>query len=263
MNLAIHTASRGPQPPRLVIYGPPGVGKSTWAAGAPSPVFLPVEDGLGNLDVPAITDAGKRTLTSLDEVHGAIDLLDGQHGYKTLVLDSCTALQELVFQAVAEENGAKTIADVSYGRGYPQALTLWCRLLQRLDTLRDQRGMAIVVIGHSQVEPYADPEGEAYDRFVLRLHQQREGKPSLRATTVEWADAVLFGNFRAYRREAGEGFNKRTIAGGSGERILYTSPHPARVAKNRYGLPSELPLTWGDFFAAFQAAHQTQTNDTN
>lgn len=257
MSLTIHTAKRGMKPPRLVLYGPPGVGKSTWAAAAPSPVFLPIEDGLGNLDVAAITDEGKNTLTSLDEVHMALDLLDGQHSYKTLVLDSCTALQELVFTAVAEENGAKTIADVSYGRGYPQALTFWTRLLRRLDMLRETRGMAIVVIGHSQVEPYADPEGEAYDRFVLRLHQQREGKPSLRATTTEWCDALLFANFRAYRTETGDGFNKRTIAGGSGERILYTSPHPARVAKNRYGLAPELPLTWDAFFSAFKAAHQT------
>ncbi|MDR0869400.1 MAG: ATP-binding protein [Planctomycetaceae bacterium] len=33
-------------PPRLLIYGTEGIGKSTFGASAPKPIFIPTEDGL-------------------------------------------------------------------------------------------------------------------------------------------------------------------------------------------------------------------------
>lgn len=237
-------------PPRLVVYGPPGVGKSYFAAGAPSPVFLALEDGLGTLDVPVLAGETGR-IASWGEFGEALQLCE-ELDAKTIVIDSITAAQDLLFAQVAKEDGAKSIADIAYGKGYPRALPRWLGMLAKLDDLR-ARGKAIILIGHSQVEPYADPEGEAYDRHALRLHQQSEGKPSLRASTMEWADIVGFASMRSFKRKVGKGFDERTVAVGN-DRVLYTTPAPARTVKSRYALPDELPLDWAAFMQALRAA---------
>lgn len=239
-------------PPRVVVYGPPKVGKSTFAAGAPSPVFLPLEDGLGTLDVPILAgESGK--IASWPEFGEALQIVGDMPDVRTVVIDSVTAAQDLLFGQIAREAGVKSIADIDYGKGYPRALPRWLGMLGTLDALRAS-GKAIVLIGHSQVEPYANPEGETYDRHTLRLHQQAEGKPSLRAAVLEWADVLGFATLRTFASKVGKGFDERVIAKGAGERVLYTTPAPARVAGSRYALPDELPLEWSAFIGAYKAA---------
>lgn len=239
-------------PPRVLIYGPPKTGKTSWAAQAAQPLFLPTEDGLGTLDVPVLAGpTGK--LATWDELRHAIIEAGAVEGVRTVVLDSITAAQDLCFAAVAQEERVPSIAHVAYGKGYPRALAKWLGMLADLDALRAS-GKLIIVIGHSQTEQYADPEGEAYDRHVPRLHQQAEGKPSLRAATVEWADIVAFASMRVMRKTAGEGFRERTLAVGN-ERMLYLAPSPARVAGSRLPMPAELPLEWAAFSGALRAAY--------
>jgi hypothetical protein len=238
-------------PPRLVLYGTAKVGKSTFAAGATRPVFLPTEDGLGTLDVPVIAgEHGK--LETWGDLHEALHVAE-QSDAKVIVIDSITAAQDLCFAEVCRgESNAKSIADIPYGKGYPRALTLWLAFLARLDYARSLR-KAIILIGHAQVETYADPEGEPYDRHALRLHQQSDGKPSLRAATTEWADVIAFAAQRVYKSKTGKGFDERTVAGG-GERVLYTQPSPSRTTGSRYPMPSEMPLTWDAFIGAWKIA---------
>lgn len=250
--MTISLRQRGPiLPPRLVIYGPPKVGKSTFAATATRPVFLPTEDGLGTLDVPIIAgDTGK--LDTWGDLHEALHVAEASEA-RTIVIDSITAAQDLCFAEVCRQEGAaKSIADIPYGKGYPRALTLWLAFLARLDYARSLR-KAIILIGHAQVETYADPEGEPYDRHALRLHQQSDGKPSLRAATTEWADVIAFAAQRVYKSKTGKGFDERTVAGG-GERVLYTQPSPSRTTGSRYPMPSEMPLTWAAFIGAWKLA---------
>ncbi|HQL76434.1 MAG TPA: AAA family ATPase, partial [Phycisphaerae bacterium] len=83
----------------------------------------------------------------------------------------------------------------------------------------------------------------AYDRYSPRLHKH------VTALITEWADAVLFATRKIITKTEETGFNReRTIAAGlgkdGGERILRCVGSPACVAKNRYGLPAELPLSW-------------------
>lgn len=245
-------------PPRLVVYGPPGVGKSTFAAGAPRPIFLALEDGLAALDVPVLAGPSGR-IGSWPELGEALDIAE-QQDFGTLVIDSMTAAQDLLFLQVAREAGEKSIADISYGRGYPRALLRWLGFLARLDAIR-ATGHGIIAIAHSQVESYADPEGDAYDRHALRLHQQAEGKPSLRAATMEWADIIAFATLRSFKRKVGKGFEERVVAAGN-DRILYTTPAPARAAKSRYALPDEMPLSWDAFADAYRAAVTARPTDT-
>ena len=234
-------------PPRLCLYGVPGIGKTTFAAAMPDPIFLPVEDGLGQLNVEAFPRP-----TSYNEVIEAVaSLLQGDHSYQTLVLDSLDKLEPLIWDHVCEnvphEKGGKVepIEQFGYGKGYTHALDEWRRLLRGLDLLREEKGMAIVTIAHSAVVRFESPDTDPYERYQLRLHKGAD------ATICDWADAVLFANYKVVTVDAGGTSNKKRGIG-SGERLLYTNERPAFKAKNRYSMPDQLPLAWDEvvpFFA--------------
>jgi len=235
------------RPPRLLVYGTPGIGKSTFGSQAPNPVFIPTEDGLDEIDCAKFPLA-----TSYEDVIDAIaELRTEPHDFETIVLDSLDWLERLIWDQVCQEYGVKNIekADGGYARGYTHALTYWREIIDQLSLLRDQRGMAIILIAHAKVERFEDPESPAYDRYSPRLHKHAA------ALVSEWCDAVLFATRKIRTQTEDAGFNrKRTIAHaigkGGGDRILRTVGGPSCVAKNRYGLTEELPLSWAAFVAA-------------
>jgi len=236
----IHMGRRH-SPPRLLIYGTEGIGKSTTAAQAPKPIFIPTEDGLDQIDCASFPLAGK-----LADVEAALrTLIQEQHDFETVVLDSADWLERLVWDALCEQYGVASIekVDGGYAKGYTHALTYWRRLLADLNTLRNVRGMCVILLAHAKVEKFEDPEHSAYDRYSPRLHKH------VMALLTEWSDAVLFATRKIITKTEDGGFNReRTIASGlgkdGGERVLRTVGSPACVAKNRYGLPAELPLSW-------------------
>jgi hypothetical protein len=243
---SVHKGRR-PMPPRILLYGTEGIGKSTFGARAPAPIFVPTEDGLGEIDCHHFPLAD-----SIDQVIEDLAALHKEpHDYQSVVVDSLDWLERLIWDEVCAEYGVKSIekVDGGYAKGYTHALTPWREVLSRLDALRLDRGMVVILIAHARVEKFEDPESAAYDRYSPRLHKHAT------ALVTEWADAVLFAT-RRFRTETEEaGFNRtRTIAApvgkDGGERILRTVGSPACVAKNRYGLPAELPLTWDALVAA-------------
>lgn len=240
---------QGPRraPPRLFIYGTEGVGKSTTAAQAPRPIFIQAEDGLDQIDCESFPLA-----RAFADVVGALsELYTEQHPYKTVVIDSLDWLERLVWDDVCREYGVKSIekADGGYAKGYTHALTQWRQILDGLDALRNERNMAILLLAHAKVEKFDDPESAAYDRYSPRLHKHAN------ALITEWADAVLFAT-RKFRTDTEDsGFNRtRSIAVAlgkdGGDRILRCVGSPACVAKNRFSLPAELPLSWQALVAA-------------
>ena len=119
----------------------------------------------------------------------------------------------------------------------------WRSLVNDLDTLRHRRGMGVILLAHAKVERFEDPEHSAYDRYSPRLHKH------INALLTEWVDAVLFATRKIITKTEEAGFNRtRTTAAGlgkeGGERILRCVGSPSCVAKNRYSLPAELPLSW-------------------
>ena len=166
-----------------------------------------------------------------------------------MVIDSLDWLERLIFDEVCKEFGVRSIekADGGYGKGYVDALVHWRKVLSLLDDLRNQRGMMVILVAHAKVERFEDPENMAYDRYAPRLHKHAASLIS------EWVDAVMFAMKRMRVSKDGDA---RAIASpigaDGGERILRTNGSPACVAKNRFGLPNEIPLQWDAFLQAYQ-----------
>lgn len=237
--------------PRVLVHGVAGVGKTTFAAGAADPVFICTEDGLGTLHVPHFPLA--RTFEDVMEALAA--LYNEAHDRKTVVIDSVDWLEPLVWQRACTENGWKTIEEPGYGKGYVAALDLWREYLEGLNALRNERGMTVVQIAHTDIKRFDSPEHEPYDRYVIKLHARAA------ALLQEHSDAVLFANYRISTVKADVGFNKKvTRALGAGERVLYTAERPAFLAKNRYGLPDSLPLAWEAFAEALPPREGVSNN---
>ena len=253
----IHSGPRHAAP-RLLIYGTEGIGKSTAASHAPKPIFISTEDGLGQIDCDSFPLA-----RSFEEVMAALSALYSEaHDYQTVAIDSLDWLERLIWDAVCREFGVKSIekVDGGYAKGYTHALTPWREVVDGLDALRRERGMAVILIAHTKVEKFEDPESAAYDRYSPRLHKHAS------ALLTEWCDAVLFAT-RKFRTESEDaGFNRtRSIAvalgAEGGERILRTVGGPSCIAKNRYSLPAELPLSWQALMAAMTRENpQTKEN---
>lgn len=232
------------RPPRVVVYGPEGIGKSSFGAGCPDAVFIQTEDGLGEIDCTRMPLA--KSYADVIAQLGAVCSQD--HEFKTLVVDTLDWLEKLIWADVCRAKGVPTIEDVGFAKGYKFALTQWKEVLSGLDYARNERGMAVVLLAHAKVERFEDPESQGYDRYTLRLHKDAD------ATVREWSDAVLFATRKQRIEKVGTGFNERTIAkpigSDGGERVLRVVGGPACTAKNRYGMTGEIPLSWEAFAQA-------------
>jgi hypothetical protein len=234
MAFDLTSIKRGPdlKPPRLFLYAVEGIGKTTFAANAPNPIFIQTEDGLAGLDVARFPMVEK-----IDDVRNAIGTLyEQEHDFETVVLDSADWLEQIVAKEIESTHDAK---DLAYGKGALKQAEVWRELLDGFNALRNDRGMSVILIGHCQIKRFDSPETEPYDRYQPKL-QERSG-----ALVREWADAVLFANYRTVVKTTDVGFKKEVSRGiTTGERLLYTTEKPAYMAKNRYALPESLPLSW-------------------
>lgn len=161
-----------------------------------------------------------------------------EHEFKTLVVDSCDWLERLIHRKVCEISGKSCITDFDYGKGYGKSAEVFSELLQSLDGCREA-GMNVVMIAHADIKRFSNPEGDSYDRYVPKMHEACSSR------TMEWADEVLFATYKTYVRQTNEGFGQqRGIGVGQGERVLKAAERPSHVAKNRLGMPDEIPMSY-------------------
>lgn len=237
-----------PSPWVILVYGPEGVGKSSLVVHLEDSITLDVEQSANWL--PTKKFALPENPTLLD-IHDAIDeLRTREHKYRRLVIDTVARLEALIFAAVVEkvqraQKGVTSVGDLDWGRGYQMALDEWRRLAARLDELRALRKMDILLLGHSYIRSFKNPDGPDYDRYVLRMNDKAAG------FLTEWADAVLFARFdEATTKMEGSAKTKGVL---SGSRSLWTQRSAAYDAKNRFNLPEQLPLDWRELEAAMKA----------
>jgi len=238
------------KPPRLIVLGVEKIGKSSFAAGAPNPVILPIrgEEGVDALDCAKFPVAD-----SYDDVVEAVKTLcTEEHDFKTFVIDSTSTLESIVWESVCKESDVKTIEEAcgGYGKGFGAAVIKWQYLLQGLDALREQ-GMTIILIGHVKTTTFNDPLTESYTKYAWDINMKAA------ACMQRWADATLFCNIRVTTKEQDSGFNKTDIrAKAVGGRYLFTQSSPSYPAggRGRYGqLPEKVELNWQAYMAALDA----------
>jgi hypothetical protein len=236
-----------PEPFRLLIHGTEGIGKSTFAAQAPDPIFIQTEDGLGQIDVSRFPIA-----ESFDSVTEHLnDLLNEKHSYKTVVIDSVDWLEKLAVHKVLDGfKGKASLAEIDYGKGYAMLIPLFETIIDRLNLLRRERKMNVILIAHTKMEKVEDPSGTSYDQYAPRLDKRING------IVKEWSDIIGFATHSIVKEEKKEGFDKRTIAKSiknkdGNDRVLFLESNPAIIAKSRYtALPATMPLDGDTFFTA-------------
>jgi len=217
---------------RMLIYGENGIGKSTLASKFPRPVFLNLEDGVGDLDVES-TDV----IRSVTEFVGCLVHL-AESPYETIVVDTADWLEKLIFAEVAGAAGKKTIDDIGFGKGYQAVELRWKEIIDGFTYLWLQ-GRHVVMTCHETIEKFTNPEGDSYNYWRPSLHLKGSG------CVTEWCDEVLFVRYRTNTIQKDEGFGtKRAIAIGGKERFIVANKSAACEAKNRLGMPDELPATF-------------------
>lgn len=215
---------------RVLLYGPEGIGKSTLASQMPDPVFIDVEDGTSALYCRRLQQP-RDWAELLDEVRFARRM----DGACSVVIDTADAAERMCQRHVCRQKQISGIEDIGYGKGYVYARDEFAKLLDELDACVAD-GINAVVICHSTMRKFEQPdEMGAYDRYELKLDKR------VAALVKEWADAVLFMNYKTVVATTADGKAKAR----GGRRTIYTDHRPAWDAKNRWGLPDEVALDAG------------------
>lgn len=245
ISLASLNTTKAYRAPRILIYGPPGLGKTFLAAEFPNPVFLQIENGFPN-DLAEIPPHWERDqLQNFDGVMSAlITLYQDEHDRQTVVIDSLDKLEPWVWAKTCEHNRWTDIEQPGYGKGYLAADTEWRELIEATNALRIDRNMNIVFIAHSTVVSAPDPTNVEYQRYDIRLQKRAL------AQFQDEMDAILFIN-QDVSVIADDPKDKggRVRGAGGGNRVIYTSPRPAFVAKNRFGMPDKITFKRGEGYA--------------
>lgn len=239
--LSLATKGKIERPRATFIYGVEGIGKTTFACSAPDAIIISTEDGASDIE-----DVAKLPVCDSFQMFGEqiYALSTEEHEFKNVVIDSVDWLERLVssdcvieYNKQHRDKPVESITDIPYGGGTSMLENKMRLVIVELDKLR-KKGMGIICIAHCAISQHNPPDGDPYDRYTPAI--SKKTSPLFR----EWADEVLFVNYKVLTKKTGEAFGKTTFqAVGGNERIIYTTEKPSHMAKNRKGLPDQIGLT--------------------
>ena len=235
---------------KVVFYGPEGIGKTTFASKFPDPLFIDTEGSTKKLNVKRLPKP-----TSWQMLIAEIQSVIQKRNCKTLVIDTADWAERLCTEAICAKHDKSGVEEFGYGTGYTYVAEEWGRFLNLLQDVVDVANINVVLTAHSIIRKFEQPnEMGAYDRYELKLGKKTTAQTA--PLTKEWADMVLFANYKTFSVAVDDKGKKHKAQGG--QRVMYTSHHPCWDAKNRDGLPEELPLDYGAIAHLF--AHQLNEN---
>ena len=222
---------------KVVIYGPEGIGKSTFASKFPDPVFIDTEGSTNDMDVARLPRP-----TSWIMLLEELQYVEKNPGVcKTLVIDTIDWAEQLCVEHICAKHNKSGIEDFGYGNGYIYTKEEFGRFLNKLTDVIET-GVNVVLTAHAQLRKFEQPdEMGAYDRWELKLGKKTQSQTS--PLVKEWADMLLFCNYKTYSIAVDDKGKKHKAQGG--KRVMYTCHHPCWDAKNRYNLPDECELDYG------------------
>lgn len=232
---------------KTVIYGPEGIGKSTFASQFPEPVFIDTEGSTKHMNVARFPKPSSWTML-LEEVR---QVRDCPSCCKTLVIDTADWAEQLCIDHVCSKAKKDGIEDFGYGKGYIYAAEEFGKLLNLLEEIIE-RNIHVVITAHAKMRKFEQPdEIGSYDRWEMKLTK------NVAPLVKEWADMVLFANYKTFVVATDDKGTKHKAQGGS--RVMYTSHHPCWDAKNRHNLPLEIPFEYSQIAAFIENFESNQT----
>ncbi len=239
---------------KVIIYGPEGIGKSSFAALFPDPLFIDTEGSTSNMDVARMDKPSSWTM-----LHQQIDFIKNSRPCKTLVIDTIDWAERLTIDFITSRANKQSITSFGYGEGFIQLEEEYGKFLNRLTDLIEI-GINVVLTAHAKITKFEQPdEMGAYDRWELKLGNKTTAKTA--SLTKEWADMVLFMNYKTFSVATDDKGKKHKGQGGI--RTIYATHHPAWDAKNRHDLPDEFPLDYAHIAHIFNNQVQTQSMQAN
>lgn len=229
------TRGKQPGPQKVIVYGPEGIGKSTFAAQFPNPLFSDTEGSTKHLDVARFPKPTSWAMLMEQAKHVA----KNPDICKTYVVDTADWAEHLCIAEICAKSQKDGIEAFGYGKGYTYLEEEFGRYLNLLNEVIE-RGINVVLTAHAQIKKFDQPdEMGSYDRWEMKL--QKKTTPLVK----EWADMVLFANYKTIVVNVdGQGADKGKNKAQGGRRVMYTSHHSCWDAKNRHGLPDELDFAY-------------------
>lgn len=238
---------------KVVIYGTEGIGKSSLASQFPEPLFIDTEGSTDNMDVARLDKP-----TSWIMLNNQIAFIKANPTVcKTLVIDTIDWAESLCVDNLCAMHGKKGIEDFGYGNGYVYAKEEMGRFLNKLQDLIEI-GINVVLTAHAQIRKFELPdEMGSYDKYELKLGKKTSSQTA--PLVKEWADLLLFCNYKTYLVSQEKSTKKKAQGN---QRVMYTEHNPAWDAKNRHGLPSELPLDYNSIAHIFKTEVKEEVKKT-
>lgn len=238
---------------KVVIYGTEGIGKSSLASQFPEPLFIDTEGSTDNMDVARLDKP-----TSWIMLNNQIAFIKANPTVcKTLVIDTIDWAESLCVDNLCAMHGKKGIEDFGYGNGYVYAKEEMGRFLNKLQDLIEI-GINVVLTAHAQIRKFELPdEMGSYDKYELKLGKKTSSQTA--PLVKEWADLLLFCNYKTYLISQEKSTKKKAQGN---QRVMYTEHNPAWDAKNRHGLPSELPLDYASIAHIFKTEEKEEVKRT-
>ena len=227
------------EPMKVLIYGVEGIGKTTFASKFPDPIFIDTEGSTGFINARKLPNPTSWTML-LDELE---DIKSEPRG-KTLIIDTLDWAERLAKKYLMDKNKWAAIDSTNYGSRYVALSDEIGKLLNKLTEIKDV-GINVVLTAHAETKKHELPdEMGQYDKYTLKLEKRDAG------LAKEWADMILFFNYKTTIISDSKSNSKKATGG---QRVMYTTHKPAWDAKNRLGLPDELPIDFEAIRELFEA----------